>query len=127
MKNPFQRPLPDAYKTIDSVALVNVEPPRALKAASSRIQVKLKDGRSFCFLACTPEWFERRFSELDLPFYFGPSIVFLREMTPKNAEKAVRDMLQDEHFLKQHDIVSPERTLDELLQEFKQRHFQKDR
>jgi hypothetical protein len=92
-----------------------------LRHGSAVVEVLLKDGRIFSILAATPSWFEEKTRELDLSFYFGPAVLFLKEMTPAVAGKAAEAMAAaGAECLCRYD--TPRKTLSEVLAEFKTRH-----
>lgn len=104
------------------VAVTEIDDASDLSKASGVAEVFLKDGRQFSILAATPAWFEAEFARLRLPYYFGPSILFLRDLKERTVKQAVTAMTKEgEAALIQHD--TPRTTLPRLLAEFKARHF----
>lgn len=88
---------------------------------SAVVEAKIADGRIFSILASTPASFAAEFRRLGLRFYFGPSVLFLREMSQTQAHAAVEKMAEyPEFWLCRHD--TPRRTLKQILEEFKSRH-----
>lgn len=105
---------------IASVAVVSREPDDA-RHCSAVVEVMLRDGRLFSILAATPSWFGAKTRELRLEFYFGPSILFLKEMTPALAGCAAEAMAASgADWFCRYD--TPRKTLPEVLADFKARH-----
>lgn len=105
-----------------STAITEAYPPRSPDHGCAVVQVGLSDGREFSLLTATPSWFEKTFAELGLPFYFGPSVLFVRRLDPKLVREAVKAMAADgDRWLCLYD--TPRRTLPEVLSQFKARHF----
>ncbi len=104
------------------VAVAEIDEPSDLSKASGVVEVFLKDGRQFSVLAATPFWFEAAFARLGLPYFFGPSILFVRDLGDATVRQAVAAMAREgEGILCQYD--TPRTTLPRLLSEFKARHF----
>lgn len=106
---------------IASVSIIEQEPPKKAKHCSAIIEVRLKDGRLFSILAATPSWFKEAFAAAGLSFYFGPSILFLREVNSEIARQAVNKMIeQGDAWLCRYD--TPRTTLAKVLADFKSGH-----
>lgn len=106
---------------ISSVTIVEQDPPKKTKHCSAIVEVRLKDGRLFSILAATPSWFKEAFETSGLRFYFGPSILFLREMNSKTARQAVAKMVEEgDAWLCRYD--TPRTTLAKVLTDFKASH-----
>jgi len=88
---------------------------------SGVIEVYLKDGRQFTLLAATPAWFKAELKRLGLKFYYGPAVLFLKNLDAASARKAAKDMLaEDEQLLVRYD--TPRRTLPDILAAFRAAH-----
>lgn len=88
---------------------------------SAVVQVKLEDGRQFSVLAATPSWFEATFARLDLRYYFGPAVLFVRRMELPIARRAAEEMARrGDQWLCRYD--TPRTTLAAVLQDFKNKH-----
>lgn len=87
---------------------------------SAVVHATLTDGREFSILASTPSWFAKAFAEAGLPFYFGPSILFLSRLEKPLAKRAVEQMLaKGDRWLCLYD--TPRTTLPKVLADFKAR------
>lgn len=85
------------------------------------VEAKIDDGRIFSILTSTPASFAAAFSRHGLRYYYGPSILLLRDITPDLARAAVEKMAQHpDHWLCRYD--TPRRTLGQILEEFSARH-----
>jgi len=107
---------------VASAIVTELYPPRKPEHGCAASQVIITDGREFSLLTTTPSWFEKTFSEMALPFYYGPSFLFVRKLDQALIRKAVKSMAEEgDHLLCLYD--TPRRTLPEVLSEFKSRHF----
>lgn len=106
---------------VASVVLTEAYPPRKPEHGCAAAQAIITDGREFSFLTCTPSWFEETFAEMALPYYYGPSFLFVRKLDQALLRKAVKAMAEGgDRLLCLYD--TPRRTLPEVLAEFKARH-----
>ena len=100
---------------------LQISDPARPEHASGVIEVYLKDGRQFTLLAATPSWFKGEMQRLGLKFYFGPAVLFLKELNVVSARKAAKDMMAvDEQLLVRYD--TPRRTLPDILSAFRATH-----
>ena len=105
-----------------SAAVTEAYPPRKPDHGCAASQVIITDGREFSLLTTTPSWFQKTFTELGLPFYYGPSFLFVRRLDQTLIRKAVKAMAEEgDRLLCLYD--TPRRTLPEVLAQFKSRHF----
>jgi hypothetical protein len=98
-------------------------PPRKPDHSCAASQVIITDGREFSLLTTTPSWFQKTFTELGLPFYYGPSFLFVRKLDAALIRKSVKAMAEEgDRLLCLYD--TPRRTLPEVLSQFKTAHFE---
>lgn len=84
------------------------------------VHATLADGREFSILTCTPAWFQEAFEDSELPYYWGPSVLFLGKIEKALAKRAVDEMAQKgDRWLCLYD--TPRTTLSKVLAEFKTR------
>ncbi len=84
------------------------------------VHATLGDGREFSMLACTPGWFERAFEEAELPYYWGPSFLFLGKLEKALAKRAAEEMgKKGDRWLCLYD--TPRTTPAKVLADFKTR------
>ena len=103
------------------VTFSSQEPAGSPRDCSSVAEVMLQDGRIFSILAATPSWFEKESKRLGLRFYFGPAILFVREMDPAVVRTAVEKMAAlSDAWLCRYD--TPRTTLSKVLSDFKAAH-----
>ena len=106
---------------VASVVLTELYPPRKPDHGCAAAQAIITDGREFSFLTSTPSWFQKTFSEMALPYYYGPSFLFVRKLDQALLRKAVKAMAEEgDRLLCLYD--TPRRTLPEVLAEFKTKH-----
>lgn len=95
---------------------------RGALECSASIEVHLEDGRLFSILSATPSWFEKTVAKLGFRFYFGPSILFVREMNDALMRETVKEMAgQGDRWLCRYD--TPRTTLIKVLDDFKESYF----
>ena len=105
---------------VASVVLTEAYPPRKPDGCAAA-QAIITDGREFSFLTSTPSWFAKTFSEMALPYYYGPLFLFVRKLDQALLRKAVKAMAEEgDRLLCVYD--TPRRTLPEVLADFKARH-----
>ena len=110
------------------VELGELEPPAAKASGSAAptrgsavVHAWLNDGREFSILAATPPWFREAFAACGLPYYFGPSVLFLEKIEKAAAKRAVEALLaRGDRWLCLYD--TPRTTLPRVLSDFKARH-----
>ena len=87
---------------------------------SAVVHATLGDGREFSILACTPAWFQQAFEKAELPYYWGPSILFLGKLEKALAKRAAEEMgRKGDRWLCLYD--TPRMTLSRVLADFKTR------
>lgn len=111
---------PAAKFKVASVVMTEAYPPRKPDGCAAA-QAIITDGREFSFLTTTPSWFQKTFSEMGLPYYYGPLFLFVRKLDQALLRKAVKAMAEEgDRLLCVYD--TPRRTLPEVLADFKARH-----
>jgi len=106
---------------VGHIELTQLSDPTRPDHASGVIEVYLKDGRQFTLLAATPSWFKAEMKRLGLRFYYGPAVLFLKNLELSAARKAAKDMMaEDEQLLVRYD--TPRRTLPDILAAFRAAH-----
>ena len=106
---------------VASVVLTEAYPPRKPDHGCAAAQSIITDGREFSFLTSTPSWFKKTFFEMALPYYYGPSFLFVRKLDQALLRKAVKAMAEEgDRLLCLYD--TPRRSLPEVLAEFKTKH-----
>ncbi len=114
------RPASSQPKVI-SAAVTEAYPPRKPEHGCAAAQVMISDGREFSLLTATPAWFEQTFSEMGLPFYYGPSFLFVRKLDQALIRRVAKSMAEEgDRLFCLYD--TPRRTLPEVLAQFKARH-----
>jgi hypothetical protein len=121
--SPKKKPGKGAPKAkVASAQITELYPPRKPEHGCAASQVIITDGREFSLLTTTPSWFQKIFTELALPFYYGPSFLFVRKLDQALIRKSVKAMAEEgDRLLCLYD--TPRRTLPEVLSQFKTRHF----
>lgn len=110
-----------ASSAVGRIELAYLSDPGRPEHASGVIELYLKDGRQFTLLAATPSWFKDELLRLNLKFYYGPAVLFLKRLDLAAARKAAKDMLaEDEQLLVRYD--TPRRTLPDILAAFRAAH-----
>lgn len=90
---------------------------REILAGAGVVDVTFKDGREFSLQACLSKWWNEEAARRSLPYYFGPSLLFLDKMDAATARRAVKAMADlDEQLFCRYD--TPRRTLPEILDAF---------
>ena len=103
------------------VELGDAEPAAGKGNGSAVVRAWLSDGREFSILAATPAWFAQAFAASGLPYYFGPSVMFLAKLQTATAKRAVETLLaKGDRWLCLYD--TPRTTLPRVLSDFKARH-----
>lgn len=109
--------IPRSPLKVASLSLDRKEPPKDAARASAVAEATIADGRLFSILCATPARFEALLDEHALPFYFGPCILFVREMKLPLVKQAVAAMAEDsDRWLCRYD--TPRTTLPEVFSSF---------
>jgi hypothetical protein len=112
-----RKKVPKVTHKVASLALERREPASDAPACSAVAEVALADGRIFSILCSTPARFESLLTENSLPFFFGPSALFVKEMALPIVKKAVTAMAADaDRWLCRYD--TPRTTLPDVLAAF---------
>lgn len=118
---PAKPPRKTAGCKVVSASISEAYPPRSPDGCAV-IQARIEDGREFSLLTATPTWFSAHFEHLGLPYYYGPSTLFVRKLEPRLVRRAVNAMAgHGDRWLCRYD--TPRRTLPEVFADFKSRHF----
>ena len=85
------------------------------------VEAVLKDGREFSILSATPSWWCAQLESRDLPFYFGPMVLFMTKLDAAHAKRASALMAEtDEQLFCRYD--TPRKTLPQVLDAFQALH-----
>jgi len=104
-----------------SASISEAYPPRSPDGCAV-VQARIDDDREFSLLTATPAWFTGHFEQQKLPYYYGPSVLFVRRLEPRLVRRAVNAMAaHGDRWLCRYD--TPRRTLPEVLADFKAKHF----
>jgi len=67
--------------------------------------VELDDGRVYSVTVATPNNVYWCMQNEGLDYFFGCPILFVKHLTPDNVERAIRALIDDEHFLSIYGVL----------------------